>query len=193
MKLLFFSYSTILFVPLGTHIYAFRCWKIYAWHFVYLFLVFSYLSTFHVRIHISSDVLTRRVSSVCLLLLRVWTITTSTMTTSQQGNEYACGSYQNTMSRRSLFGVYSHQPNMSKYSYPSDVSLSSHYNGYTSWGLWREPGHLSPSIYSKRRINIRSFSILIMSAAFIVLLAVLSIAGLAFYFSTFKSDSIDCK
>lgn len=120
-------------------------------------------------------------------------ITTSTMTTSQQGNEYACGSYQNTMSRRSLFGVYSHQPNMSKYSYPSDVSLSSHYNGYTSWGLWREPGHLSPSIYSKRRINIRSFSILIMSAAFIVLLAVLSIAALAFYFSTFKSDSIDCK
>lgn len=124
-------------------------------------------------------------------------ITTTTITTtmtSQQGNEYACGSYQNTMSRRSLFGIYSHQPNMStsKYSYPSDVSLSSHY-GYTSWGLWREPGHLSASIYSKRRINIRSFSILIMSAAFIVLLAVLSVAALAFYFSTFKSDPVDCK
>lgn len=109
-----------------------------------------------------------------------------------QANEYACGSYQNTMSRRSLFGAYSHQPNMSKYSYPSDVSLSSHY-GYTSWGLWRDTGHLSPSIYSKKRINIRSFSILIMSAAFIVLLAVLSVAALAFYFSTFKSDSSDCK
>lgn len=99
------------------------------------------------------------------------------------------------MSRRSLFGShYSHQPNISKYkySYPSDVSLSSHY-GYTSWGLWRDTGHLSPSVYSKKRINIRSFSILIMSAAFIVLLAVLSVAGLAFYFSTFKSDSTECK
>ncbi|XP_070497384.1 serine-rich adhesin for platelets [Chironomus tepperi] len=106
-------------------------------------------------------------------------------------NEYA--SYHNTMSRRSLFGShYSHQPNISKYkySYPSDVSLSSHY-GYTSWGLWRDTGHLSPSVYSKKRINIRSFSILIMSAAFIVLLAVLSVAGLAFYFSTFKSDSTE--
>lgn len=111
---------------------------------------------------------------------------------SHQANEYACGSYQNSMSRRSLFGAYSHQPNMSKYSYPSDVSLSSHY-GYTSWGLWRDTGHLSPSIYSKKRINIRSFSILIMSAAFIVLLAVLSVAALAFYFSTFKSDSTECK
>jgi hypothetical protein len=110
----------------------------------------------------------------------------------KQANEYACGSYQNTMSRRSLFGAYSHQPNMSKYSYPSDVSLSSHY-GYTSWGLWRDTGHLSPSIYSKKRINIRSFSILIMSAAFIVLLAVLSVVALAFYFSTFKSDANDCK
>ena len=97
------------------------------------------------------------------------------------------------MSRRSLFGAYSqHQPNMSKYSYPSDVSLSSHY-GYTSWGLWRDTGHLSPSIHSKKRINIRSFSILIMSAAFIVLLAVLSVAALAFYFSTFKSDPTECK
>lgn len=111
----------------------------------------------------------------------------------QQTNEYA--SYHNTMSRRSLFGShYSHQPNISKYkySYPSDVSLSSHY-GYTSWGLWRDTGHLSPSVYSKKRINIRSFSILIMSAAFIVLLAVLSVAGLAFYFSTFKSDPTECK
>ena len=112
----------------------------------------------------------------------------------QTTNEYA--SYHNTMSRRSLFGShYSHQPNISKYnkySYPSDVSLSSHY-GYTSWGLWRDTGHLSPSVYSKKRINIRSFSILIMSAAFIVLLAVLSVAGLAFYFSTFKSDSTECK
>jgi len=110
-----------------------------------------------------------------------------------QANDYC--QYQNTMSRRSLFGGYSshQQPNISKYSYPSDVSLSSHY-GYTSWGLWRgDTGNLSPSIYSKKRINIRSFSILIMSAAFIVLLAVLSVAGLAFYFSTFKSDPAECK
>lgn len=32
-----------------------------------------------------------------------------------------------------------------------------------------------------------------MTAAFIVMLAVLSVAGLAFYFSTFKSDLSDCK
>lgn len=59
--------------------------------------------------------------------------------------------------------------------------------------LFLNTGHLSPSIYSKKRINIRSFSILIMSAAFIVLLAVLSIAGLAFYFSNLKPDSNECE
>ena len=105
----------------------------------------------------------------------------------QVNNEY--GSYQNTMSRRSNgFGPYTH---MSKYNYP-DASLSSHY-GYTSWGLWTDRRNLSPSIYSKKRINIKSFSILLMSAAFIVVLAVLSVAGLAFYFSTLKSDPIDCE
>lgn len=189
MKVLFFP-TTLLFccaMPPDTHAFAGGKFMLDI-----LFTYFSFSLIFYrsMSASTSSDVLTRCSPPAFLL---VWTITTSTMTTSQQGNEYACGSYQNTMSRRSLFGVYSHQPNMSKYSYPSDVSLSSHYNGYTSWGLWREPGHLSPSIYSKRRINIRSFSILIMSAAFIVLLAVLSIAGLAFYFSTFKSDPIDCK
>lgn len=107
-----------------------------------------------------------------------------------QTNDY--GSYQNTMGRRStIFGPYS-QTHMNKYSYPTDVSLSSHY-GYTSWGLWRDTRNLSPSIYSKKRINIRSFSILLMSAAFIVVLAVLSVAALAFYFSTFKSDPSECK
>lgn len=94
-----------------------------------------------------------------------------------------------------------------KYSYATDLSLSSnsHY-GYTSWGLWRGAGgpgtdsrNISPSIYShhngskKRRRNIKSFSILLMSAAMIVVLAVLAVAGLAFYFSTFKSDQTDCK
>lgn len=92
-----------------------------------------------------------------------------------------------------------------KYSYATDLSLSSnsHY-GYTSWGLYHHrngsgPGtdsrNISPSIYShkKRRRNIKSFSILLMSAAMIVVLAVLAVAGLAFYFSTFKSDQNDCK
>lgn len=37
----------------------------------------------------------------------------------------------------------------------------------------------------------KSFTIILMTAAFIVVLAVLSVAALAFYFSTFKSD--DCK
>lgn len=110
----------------------------------------------------------------------------------KQQSEYA--SYHNTMSRRSLFGG-AYPCTKYKYSYPSDVSLQSTY-GYTSasaWGLWRDTGNLSPSVYSKKRINIRSFSILIMSAAFIVLLAVLSVAAFAFYFSTFKSDASECK
>uniref|UniRef100_A0A182K7I4 SEA domain-containing protein n=1 Tax=Anopheles christyi TaxID=43041 RepID=A0A182K7I4_9DIPT len=76
---------------------------------------------------------------------------------------------------------------MSKYSYPTDVSLSSHY-GYTSWGLWRDSRNLSSSLYAKKQKNIKSFSIILMSAAFIVVLAVLCVAGLAFYFSTFKAD-----
>uniref|UniRef100_A0A182P6W2 SEA domain-containing protein n=1 Tax=Anopheles epiroticus TaxID=199890 RepID=A0A182P6W2_9DIPT len=98
-------------------------------------------------------------------------------------SEYA--SYQNTLGRRStLVGPYTH---MSKYSYPTDVSLSSHY-GYTSWGLWRDSRNLSSSLYAKKQKNIKSFSILLMSAAFIVVLAVLCVAGLAFYFSTFKAD-----
>uniref|UniRef100_A0A182YFS9 Uncharacterized protein n=1 Tax=Anopheles stephensi TaxID=30069 RepID=A0A182YFS9_ANOST len=102
---------------------------------------------------------------------------------SKQANEYA--SYQNTLGRRStLVGPYTH---MSKYSYPTDVSLSSHY-GYTSWGLWRDSRNLSSSLYAKKQKNIKSFSILLMSAAFIVVLAVLCVAGLAFYFSTFKAD-----
>uniref|UniRef100_A0A182JID0 Uncharacterized protein n=1 Tax=Anopheles atroparvus TaxID=41427 RepID=A0A182JID0_ANOAO len=101
-------------------------------------------------------------------------------------NEYA--SYQNTLGRRStLVGPYTH---MSKYSYPTDVSLSSHY-GYTSWGLWRDSRNLSSSLYAKKQKNIKSFSILLMSAAFIVVLAVLCVAGLAFYFSTFKTDLTD--
>uniref|UniRef100_A0A182F267 Uncharacterized protein n=1 Tax=Anopheles albimanus TaxID=7167 RepID=A0A182F267_ANOAL len=100
-----------------------------------------------------------------------------------KANEYA--SYQNTLGRRStLVGPYTH---MSKYSYPTDVSVSSHY-GYTSWGLWRDSRNLSSSLYAKKQKNIKSFSILLMSAAFIVVLAVLCVAGLAFYFSTFKTD-----
>lgn len=98
------------------------------------------------------------------------------------------------MGRRSTLLPYT-STHMSKYSYPTDMSLSStsHY-GYTSWGLWRDSRNISPSIYShKKRRNIKSFSILLMSAAFIVVLAVLAVAGLAFYFSTFKSDQNDCK
>ncbi|XP_062706183.1 mucin-5AC [Aedes albopictus] len=112
-------------------------------------------------------------------------------------------SYQNTLGRRStLMGMagvvgggggggggapYTH---MSKYSYPTDVSLSSHY-GYTSWGLWRDTRNLSSSMYGKKQKNFRSVSILLMSAAFIVVLAVLCVAALAFYFSAFKADLSD--
>lgn len=61
--------------------------------------------------------------------------------------------------------------------------------GYASWGLWRDTGHLASSPYSKKRLNIKSFSILIAAAVFIVLLAILSIAAFAFYFNSLKTDS----
>ncbi|XP_063697492.1 mucin-2 [Culicoides brevitarsis] len=125
----------------------------------------------------------------------------------QGNNDYS--SYHNTLMGHRTGTLLPHASPSSvynKYSYATDLSLSSnsHY-GYTSWGLWRGgaggPGtdsrNISPSIYShhngskKRRRNIKSFSILLMSAAMIVVLAVLAVAGLAFYFSTFKSDPTD--
>ncbi|XP_053692046.1 mucin-5AC [Sabethes cyaneus] len=108
------------------------------------------------------------------------------------GNDAAdYSTYHNTMGRRStLMGgggggaPYTH---MSKYSYPTDMSLSSHY-GYTSWGLWRDNRNLSSSMYGKKQKNFRSVSVLLLSAAFIVVLAILCVVGLAFYLSAFKSD-----
>uniref|UniRef100_A0A336L367 CSON003106 protein n=1 Tax=Culicoides sonorensis TaxID=179676 RepID=A0A336L367_CULSO len=126
-----------------------------------------------------------------------------------QGNDYS--SYHNTLGHHragTLLPNASPSSAYNKYSYATDLSLSSnsHY-GYTSWGLWRggtgtgiggtDSRNISPSIYShhnsgkKRRRNIKSFSILLMSAAMIVVLAVLAVAGLAFYFSTFRSDQSD--
>ncbi|XP_058814569.1 mucin-2 [Topomyia yanbarensis] len=110
-------------------------------------------------------------------------------------------SYHNTMGRRSTLiggGVggggggggapYTH---MSKYSYPTDMSLSSHY-GYTSWGLWRgDNRNLSSSMYGKKQKNFRSVPVLLLSVAFIVVLAILCVAGLAFYLSAFKTDLSD--
>lgn len=124
-----------------------------------------------------------------------------------QTNDYA--SWQNTMGRRSTISPpYTY---MSKYSYGTDAS--GQYGsggggggggGYNSWGFWGRNGggmgllpdhrNLSPSAsYQKKQKNIKSFSIILMIAAFIVILAVLSVAGLAFYFSTMKSDVDDCE
>lgn len=110
----------------------------------------------------------------------------------------ACSSYQNTIGRHSTIGPYSHLS--TKYPYHvsnsnsnNDFSHTSQY-GYNSWGMWRDSRNLTPSsTYSSksRRTSIKSFTIILMTAAFIVVLAVLSVAALAFYFSTFKSD--DCK
>lgn len=116
-------------------------------------------------------------------------------------------SYQNTLGRCST-GPYSH---LNKFPYHSDVSAASQY-GYNSWGVWKDSRNLTPSLsYSSSKHNqpngsngsiggtghhkksVKSFTILLMTAAFIVMLAVLSVAGLAFYFSTFKSDLSDCK
>lgn len=100
-------------------------------------------------------------------------------------------SYQNTLGRCST-GPYSH---LNKFPYHSDVSLTSQY-GYNSWGVWKDSRNLTPSLSyssSKNKKSVKSFTILLMTAAFIVMLAVLSVAGLAFYFSTFKSDLNECK
>lgn len=82
-----------------------------------------------------------------------------------------------------------------KYSYATDQSIyggASQYNG--GWGLWRDTGNLSPTTMSStKKRSIKSFSIILMTAAFIVVLAVLSVAGLAFYFSTFRNDMDNCK
>ncbi|XP_031623658.1 proteoglycan 4 [Contarinia nasturtii] len=105
----------------------------------------------------------------------------------------ACTSYQNTIGRHSTIGPYSH---LSGNPYTAngcnnDFSYTNQY-GYNSWGqgLWRDSRNLTPSstYSSKSRSSIKSFTIILMTAAFIVILAVLSVAALAFYFSTFKSD-----
>ncbi|GAB0098565.1 hypothetical protein DMENIID0001_143110 [Sergentomyia squamirostris] len=99
-------------------------------------------------------------------------------------------SYHNTMGRRSTLNPYTHMSN--KYPYSTDHSLSSHYGGYNSWGLWRDSANLSLSaLSSTKKRGVKSFSIILMTAAFIVVLAVLSVAGLAFYFSTFRSEMDD--
>lgn len=83
---------------------------------------------------------------------------------------------------------------MSKYSYATDHSIGSHYGGYNGgWGLWRDTGNLSPAMSVTKKRSIKSFSIILMTAAFIVVLAVLSVAGLAFYFSTFRGDMDNCE
>lgn len=104
-------------------------------------------------------------------------------------------SYQNTIGRHSTIGPYSHltgNPYTATNGCNNDFSYTSQY-GYNSWGMWRDSRNLTPSstYSSKSRSSLKSFTIILMTAAFIVILAVLSVAALAFYFSTFKSD--DCK
>lgn len=106
----------------------------------------------------------------------------------------ACSSYQNTIGRHSTIGPYSHLTGnpYTANGCNNDFSYASQY-GYNSWGMWRDSRNLTPSstYSSKSRSSLKSFTIILMTAAFIVILAVLSVAALAFYFSTFKSD--DCK
>lgn len=104
----------------------------------------------------------------------------------------ACSSYQNTLGRHSTIGPYSHLSAANPYTANNDFSHTSQY-GYNSWGMWRDSRNLTPSstYSSKSRSSIKSFTIILMTAAFIVIVAVLSVAALSFYFSTFKSD--DCK
>lgn len=82
-----------------------------------------------------------------------------------------------------------------------DLSLPSHYGGYYSNNsnphhLWKDSRNLTHSSFgssTRKKKSLKSFTVLLMTAAFIVMLAVLSVAAMAFYFSTYKSQSNDCK
>ncbi|XP_054743335.1 mucin-2 [Anastrepha obliqua] len=101
-------------------------------------------------------------------------------------NDYT---YQNTLGRRSTLGAYYH---MNKQ--PSYTNEHSQY-GYNAWGIWRDGRNIAPSTFSAKTHTHyqkpRSFSIILTTAVFIVLLAVISIAGLAFYFSSVKANLED--
>ncbi|XP_037024669.1 cell wall protein DAN4 isoform X1 [Bradysia coprophila] len=99
-------------------------------------------------------------------------------------------SYQNTLGRNSL-GPFT-QTSCSV-PYQNDASLHSQY-GYNSWGMWKDSRNLTPSsTYSSKsnRRSVRSFTILLMTAVFIVVIAIFGFAALAFYFSTYKADTND--
>ncbi|XP_017014335.2 proteoglycan 4 [Drosophila takahashii] len=101
--------------------------------------------------------------------------------------------YQNTVGRRSQLGAYYHMNKQP--SYTNEHSLNSQY-GYNTWGIWRDGRNIAPSTFSAKTNHTqypknRSFSIILTTAAFIVLLAVISIAGLAFYFSSIKTNLED--
>ncbi|XP_017841337.2 probable serine/threonine-protein kinase dyrk2, partial [Drosophila busckii] len=100
--------------------------------------------------------------------------------------------YQNTLGRRSQLGAYYHMNKQP--SYTNDHSINSQY-GYNTWGIWRDGRNIAPSTFSTKTHTHypknRSFSIILTTAAFIVLLAVISIAGLAFYFSSIKATLED--
>ncbi|KAH8286951.1 hypothetical protein KR018_012273 [Drosophila ironensis] len=100
--------------------------------------------------------------------------------------------YQNTIGRRSQLGAYYHMNKQP--SYTNEHSLNSQY-GYNTWGIWRDGRNIAPSTFSAKTHTQypknRSFSIILTTAAFIVLLAVISIAGLAFYFSSIKTTLED--
>ncbi|KAH8380003.1 hypothetical protein KR009_008480 [Drosophila setifemur] len=100
--------------------------------------------------------------------------------------------YQNTVGRRSQLGAYYHMNKQP--SYTNEHSLNSQY-GYNTWGIWRDGRNIAPSTFSAKTHTQypknRSFSIILTTAAFIVLLAVISIAGLAFYFSSIKTTLED--
>ncbi|XP_055903763.1 mucin-5AC [Eupeodes corollae] len=110
-------------------------------------------------------------------------------------NDY---SYQNTLGRRSTLGAYYHMNKQP--SFTNEHSLGSQYGGagggaYSTWGMWRDGRNIAPSTFSAKphhpHTKTKSFSIILSTAAFIVLLAVISIAGLAFYFSSIKSNMED--
>ncbi|EDW85358.2 uncharacterized protein Dwil_GK10554 [Drosophila willistoni] len=100
--------------------------------------------------------------------------------------------YQNTLGRRSQLGAYYHMNKQPTHT--NDHSLNGQY-GYNTWGIWRDGRNIAPSAFSTKSHTQcqknRSFSIILTTAAFIVLLAVISIAGLAFYFSSIKATLED--
>lgn len=107
--------------------------------------------------------------------------------------------YQNTLGRRTNLGAYYHMSSAQQlpYNKSNEHTLSGRYGINNTWNMWHDGRSMAPSVFSAKpyihRQKTRSFSIILTTAAFIVLLAIICIAAFSFYFTSVKSGLEDCK